>query len=66
LPLAALTMSRPGSPGPNGPSPVAANSSAAPSEKTSLAGVTVSPRACSGDMKPGVPTTMPDTVKPWV
>ena len=66
LPPAARTISRPGSPCPYGPSPVAANSRVAPSEKTSEAGETGSPRACSGAMKPGVPTTMPATVRPWV
>ena len=66
LPLAARTMSSPGSPCPYGPSPVAANSRVAPREKTSVAGETGSPRACSGAMKPGVPTTMPATVSPWV
>ena len=66
LPVAARTMSSPGSPCPYGPSPVAANSSVAPSENTSVAGVTGSPRACSGAMKPGVPTTIPAIVRPWV
>ncbi|GAA2328584.1 hypothetical protein GCM10010246_08760 [Streptomyces cuspidosporus] len=37
-------------PVPNGPRPVAAKASTAPSEKTSAAGVTSRPSACSGDM----------------
>jgi hypothetical protein len=43
----------------NGPLPVAANVSTAPRLKMSLGGPTRSPRACSGDMKPCVPTIAP-------
>ena len=46
-------------PSPNGPSPVAAKVSTAPRLKTSLAGPTGRPSACSGDMNPGEPTTIP-------
>ncbi len=46
-------------PVPNGPSPVAAKVRTAPRLKMSLAGPTWRPSACSGDMKPGEPTTRP-------
>ncbi|GHI22765.1 hypothetical protein Shyd_41360 [Streptomyces hydrogenans] len=48
---------------PNGPVPVAAKASTAPSENTSLAGPTGCPATCSGDMKPGVPITIPACVR---
>jgi hypothetical protein len=44
---------------PNGPWPVAAKVSSAPRLNTSLGGPTRWPRACSGDMKPGEPSTGP-------
>lgn len=50
-------------PVPNGPDPEAVNASTAPSEKTSLAVPTAAPVSCSGDMKPGVPTTTPVRVR---
>ena len=64
---------RPDSPGPRAPPgtsasgrcpsrtgrPVAANASTAPRLNTSLVGPTPRPTACSGDMNPGEPTTIP-------
>lgn len=52
-------------PSPYGWRPVAATAAIRPSEKTSVAGVTGSPRACSGDMYCGVPIRPPDCVR-WV
>ncbi len=49
-------------PSPNGPRPVAANVSTEPSEKMSDGSPTSRPTACSGDMKAGVPSTVPVTV----
>ena len=46
-------------PVPKGPWPVAAKARTAPRLKISLGGPTSRPSACSGDMKPGEPTTMP-------
>ncbi|GAA2793653.1 hypothetical protein GCM10019017_43960 [Streptomyces showdoensis] len=49
---------------PNGVRPVAAYARTEPRQKTSEAGVSFSPRTCSGDMKPGEPTTAPVLVRP--
>ena len=65
-PAAARSISTRGSAVPNGPDPVAAKASVAPRENTSEAVVAGSPRACSGDMKPGVPTTISLPVRPSV
>lgn len=46
----------------NGGAPLAAKARVAPSENTSPAGVRSSPRACSGDMYAGVPSTVPVAV----
>ena len=46
-----------GMPPPNGGWPVAAKYTTPPSEKMSLGGSTLLPRACSGDMYEGVPST---------
>jgi hypothetical protein len=48
-----------GRPAPNGGRPEAANASTPPRLKMSAAGLTSRPVACSGDMKPGEPTTRP-------
>lgn len=52
-------------PSPYGCRPVAARAAISPSEKTSVAGPTASPSACSGDMNCGVPIRPPLRVS-WV
>jgi hypothetical protein len=52
-----------GAPGPNGPSPVAANTSTEPKLNTSLVGPTALPSTCSGDMNAGEPITTPVRVR---
>ena len=59
MPCTTRYISAVGAPGPNGPSPVAANTSTAPRLNTSLAGPTAPPSACSGDMNAGEPITIP-------
>ncbi len=49
---------------PNGCRPVAAYARTEPRQKTSQAGVSASPRTCSGAMKPGEPTAAPVRVRP--
>lgn len=49
---------------PKGSRPVRAYVSTDPRQKTSLAALTRSPRTCSGDMKPGEPTSAPVRVRP--
>lgn len=48
---------------PEGESAIAAYARVAPSEKTSVAGVTAAPRTCSGARKPGEPTAVPTWVR---
>lgn len=50
-------------PAPNAGEPVTAYVTSWPSEKTSVAGPTSRPMACSGDMNIGVPTVMPVCVR---
>ncbi len=49
-------------PCPKGESPIDAYASVAPSENTSVAGVTAAPRTCSGARNPGEPTAVPTCV----
>ncbi|KUO16928.1 hypothetical protein AQJ91_33455 [Streptomyces dysideae] len=59
-----ITACAPLSAEPNGRRPVAAYASIEPRQNTSQAGVSRSPRTCSGAMNPGDPTSAPALVSP--